>query len=452
MRVTFWGAAGTVTGSRHLVETAGRRILVDCGLFQGLKSLRQRNWEPFPVDPASIDAVVLTHAHIDHSGWLPRLVREGFAGEIWCTPSTLELCRIMLPDSAHLQEEEAKYANKRRSSRHHPALPLYTAADADRALHLLRPHPFGQCFPLAPGVEVEFSPTGHILGAACARITDADTSVLFTGDVGRPADLVMRSPAPPLLASYVVTESTYGNRTHNPTDPLEELVGIVNRTIRRGGTLLIPAFVVARAQTVLYLLSRLRATGRIPKVPIYVNSPMAINTTELFCRHVGEHRLTEQECDEMCKDVEFVRTVEGSKRLTAMKGPMIVLSASGMVTGGRVLHHLERLAPDRRNTVLLVGYQAAGTRGAALLGGASSVKLFGVWVPVKAEVAHIDGLSAHADADELIAWLAAMPSPPKSVSIVHGEPEAADALRLRLHDELGWTTHVPMHGESIEIF
>lgn len=451
MRVTFWGAAGTVTGSRHLVETAGRRILVDCGLFQGLKPLRLRNWEPFPVDPVSIDAVVLTHAHIDHSGWLPRLVRDGFAGEIWCTPSTLELCRIMLPDSAHLQEEDAKYANKRRSSRHHPALPLYTAADAERALDRLRSHPFGQNFTVAPGVEVEFSPTGHILGAACARITDVKTSVLFTGDVGRPVDFVMRPPAPPLSASYVVTESTYGNRTHDPTDPLDELAEIVNRTIRRGGTLLIPVFAVGRAQTVLYLLSRLRAADRIPKVPIYMNSPMAVNTTELFCRHVGEHRLSEQQCEEMCRDVEFVRTVEESKWLTSKKGPMIVLSASGMITGGRVLHHLQQLAPDRRNTVLLVGYQAAGTRGAALLGGAKSVKMFGVWISVNAEVARIDGLSAHADADELIAWLATMPSSPKGASVVHGEPEAADALRLRLHDELGWAAQVPTHGESIEI-
>ncbi|MFA5773977.1 MAG: MBL fold metallo-hydrolase [Ilumatobacteraceae bacterium] len=449
--MTFWGAAGTVTGSRHLVESAGRRILIDCGLFQGHKLLRQRNWDSFPVEPKSIDAVVLTHAHIDHSGWLPRLVRDGFAGKIWCTPSTLELCRIMLPDSAHLQEEEARYANKRRSSRHNPALPLYTAADADRALLHLHAHPFGESFSPAPGLRAEFSPTGHILGAACVRIADERTSVLFTGDVGRPVDPIMRPPAPPLSASYVVTESTYGNRVHDTTDPIKELADIVNRTIRRGGTLLVPVFAVGRAQTVLYLLSRLNATNQIPKVPIYMNSPMAVNTTELFCRHLDEHRLNEQECKEMCQDVNFVRTVEESKRLTSMTGPMIVLSASGMLTGGRVLHHLEQLAPDHRNTVLLVGYQAAGTRGAALRDGATSLKMYGKNVSVKAEVARMDGLSAHADANELIAWLASMPEQPKGASVVHGEADAADAFRLRLQDELGWTAQVPMHGDSIEI-
>jgi len=451
MRVTFWGAAGTVTGSRHLVETAGSRVLIDCGLFQGLKWLRERNWKPFPVEPSSIDAVILTHAHIDHSGWLPRLVREGFAGDIWCTPTTLELCQIMLPDSAHLHEEEARYANKRRSSRHKPALPLYTAKDADQALKLFRPQPFGRSFAPVPSVEAEFSPTGHILGAACVRIKDANTSVLFTGDVGRPVDPVMRPPAPPPPASYVITESTYGNRVHDPIDLLEALADVVNRTIKRGGTLLVPVFAVGRAQTVLYLLSRLREAGRIPEVPIYMNSPMAVNTTQLFCHHVGEHRLTEQECRAMCKDVQFVRTVEESKRLTSMTGPMIVLSASGMLTGGRVLHHFEQLAPNHRNTVLLVGYQAAGTRGAALRGGATSVKMYGKYIPVKAEIARIDGLSAHADANELIAWLATMPSKPNGVSVVHGEPEAADTMRLRLKDELGWAAHVPMHGDSIEI-
>jgi metallo-beta-lactamase family protein len=450
VQITFWGAAGTVTGSRHLVDLDGRRLLVDCGMFQGLKSLRLRNWEPFPVDPASIDAVLLTHAHIDHTGWLPGLVRDGFGGPIWCSPGTDELCRILLPDAAHIQEEDARFANKRRSSRHDPALPLYTAADAKRALRLLRPHPFGDPFEPVGGVDCQYTPVGHILGAASLRIRDATTSVLFTGDVGRPVDPVMRPPAAPLPADHVVTESTYGNRVHAAGDPLDDLAEIVNRTVRRGGSLLVPVFAVGRAQTVLHLLSRLRAAGRMPALPVYLDSPMAVNTTELFCRYLDEHRLTEVECREMCDGVEFVRTVEESKRLASLRGPMVLLSASGMLTAGRVLHHLERLAPDHRNTVLLVGYQAAGTRGEALAAGSRSIKLFGEYVPVRCEIARIDGLSAHADADELCNWLADLPVPALGASIVHGEPAAADAMRWRLRDQLGWEPQVPDHGDTIE--
>lgn len=450
MRITFWGAAGTVTGSRHLVETEGQRLLVDCGMFQGIKTLRLRNWEPFPVQPASIDAVMLTHAHIDHTGWLPALVRDGFSGPIWCTPATEDLCRILLPDAAHIQEEDARFANKRRSSRHDPALPLYTAADAQRVLDLLQPQPFDQPFEPGEGIDCQFTPAGHILGAASIRIGNDVTSVLFTGDVGRPVDPVMRAPAPPLPADHVVTESTYGNRVHAEGDPIDELAEIVNRSARRGGTLLIPVFAVGRAQTLLHLLSRLRAAGRIPDVPVYLDSPMAVNTTELFCRHLDEHRLTEAECQQMCDGVEFVRTVEESKRLASVRGPMILLSASGMLTGGRVLHHLERIAPDHRNTVLLVGYQAAGTRGEALAAGAQSIKMFGQYVAVRCDVARIDGLSAHADAEELSSWLANLPIPPHGASIVHGEPAAADALRRRLRDELGWDSTIPNHGDTIE--
>lgn len=451
MRITFWGAAGTVTGSRHLVELDGRRLLVDCGMFQGLKSLRLRNWAPFPVDPSSIDAVLLTHAHIDHTGWLPRLVRDGFAGPIWCTPGTDELCRILLPDAAHIQEEDAHFANKRRSSRHDPALPLYTTADAERVLGLLRPQQCGAPFEPFADVDAEFTRVGHILGAASVRVRDATSSVLFTGDVGRPVDPVMRPPEQPLPADHVVTESTYGNRLHAMEDPLDDLAEIVNRTAERGGSVLIPVFAVGRAQTVLHLLSRLRATGRIPELPVYLDSPMAVNTTELFCRHLDEHRLTEVECREMCDGVEFVRTVEESKRLASLKGPMVLLSASGMLTGGRVLHHLERLAPNHRNTVLLVGYQASGTRGEALAGGIRSIKMFGEYVNVRSEVASLGGLSAHADASELCDWLASLPVPALGASIVHGEPAAADALRRRLRDQLGWDPHVPRHGDTIEL-
>lgn len=451
MRVSFWGAAGTVTGSRFVVEAAGRRLLVDCGLFQGIKPIRTRNWGPFPVDPASLDAVVLTHAHIDHSGYLPALVRDGFRGRIWCTPATAELTRVLLLDAAHLQEEDARLANRRRSSRHHPALPLYTTEDAEMALDQLSTRPFGTTFAPVAGLEATFSPVGHILGAACVRVADPVTSVLFTGDVGRPVDPVMHAPAPPLAADHVVTESTYGNRRHAQEDPADVLAEVATRTLGRGGTLLIPVFAVGRAQTVLHLLTRLRAEGAIPTVPTYLNSPMAIDVTEMFFAHRDQHRLSAEECRAMGEGVEFVRTVEASKALTARSDPMIVLSASGMAAGGRVLHHLEQVAPDRRSTVLFTGYQAAGTRGEAMVAGAPRIKVFGRYVPVRAEVATIDSLSAHADAEELTAWLATTPSLPRSVHIVHGEPSAADALRRSLHDDLGWPTHVPTHGEAVDL-
>ncbi len=451
MRVSFWGAAGTVTGSRFVVDAAGGRLLVDCGLFQGVKPIRARNWDRFPVDPASIDAVVLTHAHIDHSGYLPALVRDGFRGRIWCTPATAELCRIMLLDAAHLQEEDARHANRRRSSRHHPALPLYTTEDARAALDQVSTRPFGTPFAPLPDLEVTFSPVGHILGAACVRVADAVTSVLFTGDVGRPVDPVMHAPAPPPAADHVVTESTYGNRRHAREDPAQALAEVATRTLDRGGILLVPVFAVGRAQTVLHLLTRLRAAGAIPAVPTFLNSPMAIDATEMFFAHRDQHRLSAEECRAMGEGVEFVRTVEESKALTARSEPMIVLSASGMASGGRVLHHLERVAPDRRSTVLFTGYQAAGTRGEALLAGASRIKVFGEYVPVRAQVATIDSLSAHADVDELTAWLATTPAPPRSVHIVHGEPSAADAFRRSLHDDLGWPTAVPAHGDTVEL-
>jgi metallo-beta-lactamase family protein len=451
MRITFWGATETVTGSRFVVEAAGRRILVDCGLYQGLKSLRLRNWAPFPIEPRSIDAVILTHAHIDHSGYLPALVRDGFDGPIWATPGTAALCRILLPDAAHLQEEDARHANRHRSTRHHPALPLFTAADAQAALGQVRTHPFDHAFPVVDGVEARFTGAGHILGAACVHLAVEEASVTFTGDVGRPNDPVMLAPAPPPGADHVVTESTYGNRQHPDADPLDELATVVNATMRRGGTLLIPSFAVGRAQTLLYLLSRLRGEGRIPEVPVYLNSPMAIDATELFWAHRDEHRLSDEECAAMSSGVQLVRTVEESKRLTPLDGPMIVLSASGMLSGGRVLHHLVRLAPNPRNTILLTGYQAAGTRGEALLAGARRLKVFGEYVPVRARVEHLDTVSAHADADELTAWLSSIERPPAHVHLVHGEPSATDALRRSLHDDLGWATSVPSYGSSVEV-
>jgi metallo-beta-lactamase family protein len=451
MHITFWGAAETVTGSRHLLEVDGRRVLVDCGLFQGVKRLRERNWERFPVDPASIDAVVLTHAHIDHSGYLPALVRDGFAGDIWCSSATGALAELMLLDSAHLHEEDARVANRRHSSRHHPALPLYTTEDAERCLRQLRPVPFGAAFAPVDELSVTLSPVGHILGAAAVHVDSADGSVTFTGDVGRPADPIMPAPAPVPAADHLVTESTYGDRRHPDVDPAEELAEVVDRTLRRHGSVLIPVFAVGRAQTVLHLLSELRRAGRIPEVPTYLNSPMAVHATELFYRFSDQHRLSNQQCAAMREDVHFVRSVEESMRLTASHEPAIVLAASGMATGGRVLHHLEQLAPDRRNTILFTGFQAAGTRGDALVHGARTVRVYGGEVPVRAEVANLESLSAHADADELLTWLASAPTPPAAVSVVHGEPHAADTLRRRIRDELGWPARAAAHGDTVSV-
>lgn len=344
---------------------------------------------------------------------------------------------------------DARYANRRKSSRHQPAVPLYTSEDAQQALKAFRPQPFSEPFEPVSGVEVLFSPVGHILGAAAVGVADENTSVLFTGDVGRPVDPVMKAPAP--LADHVVTESTYGDRIHEQSDPSDGLADVVVRTMERGGTLLIPVFAVGRAQTALHLLSELTSSGRIPSFPIYVNSPMAASVTDLFCDHIDEHRLTVQQCEAMCEDVVFVRSVEESKQLTSRSGPMIVLSASGMLTGGRVLHHLQQVAPDDRSTVLLVGYQAAGTRGQALLAGANKVKVYGTYVPVRAEVATIDGLSAHADAEELTDWFRSSELAPRTTHIVHGEPASADALRRSLRDDLGWSTNVPAHGDAVEL-
>lgn len=451
MQVTFWGGTDTVTGSRFLVEAGGARVLVDCGMFQGLKRLRARNWAPFPVEPGSIDAVVLTHAHVDHSGYLPALVRDGFSGPIYATPPTADLVKILLLDAAHLQEEEAEHANRHRSSKHEPALPLYRTEDAQAAIELLRTRPFHTDFEPATGIRGAFSRAGHILGAACVRLDDGHRSIAFTGDVGRPHDPILRPPEAPPAADHLVTESTYGNRRHPDEDPADRLAEIVDRTLARGGTVLLPSFAVGRTQVLLHLLAELRDQGRIPEVPVYVNSPMAIDATELFWAHAEEHRLTEAQCAAMGRGVTLVRSVEESKALTPLDGPMIVISASGMMSGGRVLHHLQRLAPGHRNTIVVTGFQAAGTRGQALLAGADQLKIFGEQVPVRAEVAVIDSLSAHADAAELTAWLGTVATPPRQAHIVHGEPAAADALRVRLHDELGWDPHLPEHGETVVV-
>lgn len=448
MRVTFLGAAGAVTGSKYLLELGARRVLVDCGLFQGLKRLRERNWQPIPFDPRSLDAVLLTHAHIDHSGFLPVLVRAGYDGPIYCTDATRRLLALMLPDSARLQEEEAEYANRHKFSKHSPALPLYTEADAAAALGRLHPLALPSDSDLFPDLQASFSPAGHLLGAASILLQSHGERILFSGDLGRADDPLMQAPAPPPAADWVVIESTYGDRLHSPVDARKELAVPVRRALERGGTVIVPTFAIGRAQLLLHLIRRLKDERAIPDVPVYLNSPMAEDATPLYRDYPHEHRLSPEDLTAMSGVAHFVTSVEESKALNERSGPMIILAASGMATGGRVVHHLKAFAPDSRNLVVFTGYQAAGTRGAAMLAGAESIKCHGEWVPVRAEVLQLHGTSSHADYRGLIAWLAGSARPPRRVFVTHGEPAAADALRQQVRRALGLEVTVPEQGEA----
>jgi metallo-beta-lactamase family protein len=450
-KLTFLGAAETVTGSRYLLETGQARLLIDAGLFQGVKKLRQLNWSELPFDAASLDAVVVTHAHIDHSGYLPKLCQLGFRGRIYCTPGTRDLLELLLPDSAFLQEEEARYANQVGYTKHAPAYPLYTREDAQLALTRLTPVPFHERFEPAPGVTASFSRAGHIIGSASVLMRFSGTSLEFSGDVGRPADPIMKPPEPLSPADFLVIESTYGDRKHPSEAVADALARIVSETVAKGGVVLIPAFAVGRAQHLLHLVARLVAEHRIPHLPVYLDSPMAINATELFCKHTEEHRLAADECMLMSRTAKYARTPEESKAIDASSGPMLIISASGMATGGRVLHHLRRFLPDEKNHVLLVGYQAAGTRGRALADGTEELKIHGQYVPVRARVSQIQGLSAHADYAELIAWLRQASISPQRVFVTHGEPAAADAFRRRLQETFGWATVVPGMGATVPL-
>jgi metallo-beta-lactamase family protein len=451
MRLSFLGAAGTVTGSKYLVERNGRRLLVDCGLFQGYKNLRLLNWEPLPFDPRELDAVVLTHAHLDHSGALPLLVRQGFRGPVLATPATIELCKLLLPDSARIQEEDAAYLNRHGMSKHKPALPLYTEDDAERALRRFEALSFDEPADVMRGVSATLHPAGHILGAASAALSIDGTTLLFSGDLGRPDDLLMRPPAPIARADHIVVESTYGDRLHEAHDSEAALGEAIRRTAARGGTVVIPAFAVGRAQLLLYMIHRLKARNAIPDLPVFLNSPMAIDMTAIYQRHRTEHRLSPEECRGMCGVAAMVRTPEESRALNRLHYPAVIVSASGMATGGRVLHHLKALAPDHRNTIVLAGYQAGGTRGARLLAGEGSLRIHGEDVPVRAEVVSLQGLSAHADAGQIVQWLRSAPQAPRSVYLTHGEPAAADALRQRIERELGWNAAVPRLGQVVEL-
>lgn len=448
--LTFLGATGTVTGSRYLVRAGGQRFLIDCGLFQGYKQLRLRNWQPFPVAPKSISAVLLTHAHLDHSGYLPALVRDGFSGPIYATGSTVELCELLLPDSAHLQEEQARYARTKAYSKHRKPLPLYTVKDAQAALALFTSVDFEVPLKLAGEISARFVPAGHLLGAASVRLTVGGRTIHFSGDIGRESDPIMRAPMPFEGADILVTESTYGDRLHPDGDPEAEIAALVNRVIGRSGTLLIPAFAVGRVQGVMLHLSRLMAKGKIPKVPVYLNTPMGVDATEIYYRHHEEHKISWDECKAMFELAQRVRSVEESKALNRDLEPKIIISASGMLDGGRILHHIVAFGQDPKNAIMLSGFQAGGTRGAALVRGERSLRIFGEMVPIRAEVAQIESLSGHADADELLRWMAKA-APPRMTYVTHGEPNASDRLRFRIDHELGWEARVPEHMETIEI-
>lgn len=449
--LTFLGAADTVTGSRYLMRENGRTVLVDCGLFQGLKVLRERNRRPLPVSPAEIDDVILTHAHLDHSGYLPALVRDGFQGPVHATPGTQALCRILLPDSGHLLEEEAKFAGKGGWSQHAHPEPLYTEADAIAALPSFVPLPFGQRRQLAPHASLTLVLAGHIVGAAQVLLTVGGRTILFSGDLGRNDDPLMLAPSPPSRSDVLVVESTYGDRDHPEADLEAQLRDVITRTCGRGGVVLIPAFAVGRTESVLLHVSRLRDRNEIPDVPVFVNSPMAVNVTELYQRHRSEHRIGDDEFRRMYALPTLVRTTDESKALNRRSGPMIIIAASGMMTGGRILHHLVEFGSDPANAIVLTGFQAAGTRGAALARGATALRIFGRDVPIRAEVVQLESMSAHADAGEIMRWLRQAPAPPAMTYVTHGEPAAADTLRARIKHELGWAVRVPEDGELVQV-
>lgn len=453
MKITFLGATQTVTGSKyHLSFGAHQNVLVDCGLFQGLKALRLRNWDALPLNPRILDYVLLTHAHIDHSGYLPLLVKNGFHGKILATPGTYDLCRILLPDSAHLQEEDALHANRHQYSKHHPALPLYTINDAMNALKLFHPHPYLENHRLFPEINVKFIPAGHIIGASFVKINAHGTTILFTGDMGRMNDPVMKSPTPIDEVDYLVVESTYGDRLHEKEHPKQLLKRIIDETFQRGGSIIIPAFAVGRAQAMLHYLAELKNEGLLPDMPIYLDSPMAISATSILHKHHQDIKLTPVECDELCKIAICTNQPEDSMKIDQDTRPKIIISASGMATGGRVLFHLQKYAPDEKNTILFTGYQAAGTRGDRILQGEKEVKIHGVMVPIRAEVKVLHNVSAHADYEEMMTWLKQFKRPPKLTFITHGEPAAALSLKEKIENTLGWQCIIPEYLETKALF
>ncbi len=456
VRITFYGAAQTVTGSKYLLESARSKVLVDCGLFQGHKELRLRNWAEPPFDVEELDAVVITHAHVDHAGYLPLIVRRGYRGPVYCTAATKELLKLLLPDTARLQEEEARFANKRGSSKHRPALPLFGEADAAQALKQLRPLTRSSAAIVAPGVSVTTRCSGHILGSASLHFELDGRRVSFSGDVGRYAVPILPDPEGAPGADLLLCEATYGGRRHSSADIESELAGAVHAAYRRGGPLLIPAFAIGRTQTLLYYLAKLEREERIPACPVFVDSPMAIDATLIYRSFREEYDeeaaaiLTAGNNVMMTSRTVFCRSVDESKKLNHLSGPRIIIAGSGMITGGRILHHLMRWLGDEQTTLLFVGYQAAGTRGQLIQSGAKEIKIFGSFVPIRAAVETISGLSAHADEAELVRWLKSGSSPAR-IKIVHGEPDAVSAMERLLRTQLDCPAAAAEDGESLEL-
>lgn len=456
----FLGAAGTVTGSRFLLEVKGRQYLIDCGLFQGSHSEKALNWETFPIPPDRIEAVLLTHAHIDHIGYLPRLVSAGFHGPVYATEASQALMEIVLPDSARLQEQDAAYANKSGYSRHQPALPLYTTSDAEETLKLVKGFPFNRPLDM-DGVVATWRPAGHILGSANLDLETSNAGgsrhIIFSGDLGRYKSEVMRPPVSLAEADFLLIESTYGDRLHSD-EPIQDILAeMLDYVVQHEGVLLIPAFAVGRTQEILYYIRQLQASGRVPALPVFIDSPMAVDTSHIYCRFGDDHNLNinllmdEKECPLRCRDTHFVREVAESKQLNTRSGPAVIISASGMCNGGRIMHHLKWRLPDKRNVVLFVGYQAEGTRGRLLLEGAKQVLIHGEKVPVQARIVQAQALSAHADQDELLRWLSGFEKPPRHTFVVHGEPKSSQVLQEHIRGRFGWEVSTPSIGESYEI-
>ena len=460
-KITFLGATGTVTGSRFLLEANGSRVLIDCGLFQGVKQNRLRNWEPFPFPARDVDKVFLTHAHIDHSGYLPRFCKEGFKGQVHCTHATRDLCEILLKDSAHIQEEDAKWANKKGFSKHDPALPLYTVEDAEQALSYFSPLYYGEHFQLGHNLRVKLKDAGHILGSAFIDIKSESNGrkrkIFFCGDFGRPDKPLLSDPVQAYNVDYLVMESTYGSRLHDNVSPAEELTRVIKESAKRGGMLVIPSFSVGRTQTLLYMLRELEEAGKIRSQPIYLDSPMSINATAVFEKYINDLDLIarvqtiEGKKIFQPKRLEYCRTPYESKAINERKGGAIIISANGMVNGGRILHHMVHRLPHAENTILFIGYQAEGTRGRLLLDGEKSIKIHGQQVPVKAKIESISGFSGHPDSNEMLAWLMGFNRPPEKTFIVHGEPESSAALAERIRQKLGWNVVIPEYAQSFDI-
>ncbi|MGD9153775.1 MAG: MBL fold metallo-hydrolase [Gammaproteobacteria bacterium] len=451
MRLTFLGATRTVTGSKYLIEVDNLKILVDCGLFQGLKELRLRNWAPLPIDPKTIDYVILTHAHIDHSGYLPLLVKNGFKGKILCSAATNDLCRILLPDSGRLHEEDARFANKKGFSKHKPALPLYTENDAKNVFKYLEIIDWDKEYTLATDLNIQLTPVGHILGANYITIKYNHKSLVFSGDVGRFDDPIIKAPAAIKHADYLVVESTYGDRLHSDVDPEKLLTEIINETSKRGGVVIIPAFAVGRSQLIMYYLYQLKQAELIPNIPIYLDSPMATNVSQLYCDYSNLHKLSKDSINAICNSIEYVKSPEESMEIDKYSFPKIIISASGMATGGRVLHHLKRFIEYEKNSVVFTSFQAAGTRGARLLNGEKSIKIHGRFIPVKAQIANIDNLSAHADYEDILHWLKGIENTPKRIFITHGELHASLSAKEKIENKFDWKCIVPEYGYTIEL-